>query len=285
MAKTVILNTLRKCGRMGLPLVLTGFLSAIIILCLSPSALLDTRLSLLDVRSTVRYVPREELSEHSIVVHSPASESVLRHLIVRRPRGRARFVGLMLHGTHPSQGDIGHLTAPRFFERALVNRTRSWREQGFALIYLASRLEGPGSTRFCWGAGSGHGLCTASYKDKQDETFLVAVLDVLAHLHLDGLPVYLMGFSGGGRMVWRAACNSSLAQRISGIFVASGLLAAELRAEPPLCQLATMPPMVIMHGTGDKIVPIRLAEGVRSYPALRGLVCKLLYCSFRCCDG
>ena len=274
-------RTVTKRGRMGLALALAAALSGlsvIIILWLGPSAHWDIhKLSLLDVP------PRKERSEHAVVVHSHALESTVRHFIVRRPPGKARFVVLLLHDTHPSTEDrLGHFVAPWFFERVLVNRTHSWRAQGAALIYLAARIEGPNSTRFCWGAGGDYGLCTASHQDKQDESFLIAVLDMLAELHLDGLSVYLMGFSGGGRMVWRAACNSTLAQRISGIFVASGLLPAKLRAKPPLCQIATMPPMVIMHGTQDKIVPIRLAEGKHPYPPVAGPCLYMVLLG--CCD-
>ena len=62
-------------------------------------------------------------------------------------------------------------------------------------------------------------------------------------------------------MTWRAACNSSVAPRFAGVFITSALLAAELRAPvSPKCNVSTMPPLLITHGTKDTTTDVSLED-------------------------
>ena len=145
-------------------------------------------------------------------------------------------------------------------------------------MFLAGRAVDNGGEKlhFCWGAGTDNGLCSAPREGAQDESFVLAVLDWLRDKNFmvksgsawetstrtaGDLPTYMYGHSGGGRMTWRAACNSSVAPRFAGMFITSALLAAELRAAvSATCNVSTMPPLVITHGTKDTTTDIAFED-------------------------
>ena len=126
---------------------------------------------------------------------------------------------------------------------------------GATSIYPAARPVGGGY--FCWGAGNDRGHCTARV-DGEDEALILSLLDRLPRSRL---PVFLFGYSGGARMAWRAACNASVASRLSGVAAAAGLLPSDLRStHPPLCDLRTIPPAVVLHGNADTTTPSSEAD-------------------------
>jgi hypothetical protein len=113
-------------------------------------------------------------------------------------------------------------------------------------------------------AGNDDRHCTAPMAGAEDESFVHAVLGWLRQRSQSAFatyPTYLYGHSGGGRMALRIACNSTLGQRLAGVFVSSGLLPADLRSSaPPTCHVSTMPPLIVTHGTGDKITNISFED-------------------------
>lgn len=61
--------------------------------------------------------------------------------------------------------------------------------------------------------------------------------------------IYLVGFSNGGTMVFRAACEAP--DLFAGIVSIAGTMRS---AQAPDCEEASLPVMII-HGTGDEVVP------------------------------
>ncbi len=87
--------------------------------------------------------------------------------------------------------------------------------------------------------------------DPSDVQFVAALLDqLLADLCIDSARVYATGFSAGGGMVYRLACE--MAERIAAIGTMSGAFASI----PGGCQPARPVPVIALHGTADFIVPI-----------------------------
>ena len=112
-------------------------------------------------------------------------------------------------------------------------------------------------------AGNDNGLCTAPMAGAEDESFVHAVLDWIGQTRGGwGKPTFLYGHSGGGRMSWRTACNSTLGRRLSGVFVTSALLPAALRNDgaSATCSLSTMPSLIVTHGTSDKTTDISFED-------------------------
>lgn len=194
-------------------------------------------------------------SEHIIAVNDGAGGSATRHFVVHLPSGSPTMLVLMLHGsTRHSNAD--KLSPVRYLEKELGNRAKLWFDRGALLVYLAAR-EVQDSGQFCWGVGTDNGLCTARREGAEDESFVLAVLDwVEDRIGVDAVPAYLYGHSGGGRMTWRAACNSTIAPRLAGVFPTSALLAAELRGNVASCDVSTMPPIFVTHGTTDKTTDV-----------------------------
>jgi poly(3-hydroxybutyrate) depolymerase len=199
-------------------------------------------------------------SEHAITVGAAT-----RRFVVLTPEGRAvSSVVLLLHGSTRHDG-ADELSPVRFLEGEIAEQASVWSGEGAMLVYLAGREVGEGSGQFCWGAGTDNNLCTAPRAGKQDESFLLAVLDWLKKQNSTyggaAVPAYLYGHSGGGRMTWRAACNSTIAQRFAAVFPTSALLAAELRQEDDAkCDVSRMPRIMITHGTRDRTTDISFAE-------------------------
>jgi len=174
--------------------------------------------------------------------------------------GRPRLVVLLLHGS-TKHSNADELSPVRFLEDEIKGPGDLWGSKGALLVFLAGRAVG-GQGQFCWGAGIDNGLCTAPREGAQDESFIFVVLEWLRLQQVDGgsTPTYLYGHSGGGRMSWRAACNHTLAPRLAGVFATSALLAEELRATPTTCNISTMPPIIITHGTRDTTTDITFAD-------------------------
>jgi polyhydroxybutyrate depolymerase len=97
-----------------------------------------------------------------------------------------------------------------------------------------------------WNAGT---CCGAAARDRVDDIgFLHALIErVSAQLPVDRHRIYVAGFSDGGRMAYRAACD--LASEIAAIAVVSGSLMTEQ------CTPARSVSVVAFHGTSDDDVP------------------------------
>lgn len=100
--------------------------------------------------------------------------------------------------------------------------------------------------RQVWNAG---GCCTAAgSRPANDVQFLTGILDKLENTYdADPTRVYVAGFSNGGMMTYRLACD--IGDRIAGIAVVAGAYnVTECSATNPI-------PVVIIHGTADDTVP------------------------------
>ncbi len=94
----------------------------------------------------------------------------------------------------------------------------------------------------------------AGYETTQDDTaFLAALVDHIAEDHaLDRRRVYLAGFSNGGFMVQRAACENP-----APFAAYASVSAAGFGGMPDICPETSdvRAPMLLMNGTGDTNVP------------------------------
>lgn len=99
--------------------------------------------------------------------------------------------------------------------------------------------------RLVWNAG---GCCSsAGSRPADDVEFLTGILDELESYGADPDRIYVAGFSNGGMMTYRLACD--IGDRIAGIAVVAGAFnVTECSATNPI-------PVVIIHGTADDTVP------------------------------
>lgn len=99
------------------------------------------------------------------------------------------------------------------------------------------------------GAWDTSGCCGRPVQERVDDVgFLSAVVDLLVARHnVDPERVYLTGFSNGGMMTYRFACE--LGTRLAGIAVVGGALNESTCAAPKRL------PVLAVHGTDDVIVP------------------------------
>jgi len=99
--------------------------------------------------------------------------------------------------------------------------------------------------RQSWNAGS---CCNPSGQVPVDDVgFLSALITTLVTEGADPEQIYLAGFSNGGMMAYRAACE--LGETIAGIGVVAGALVVDDCASPGVV------PLVAVHGTADPVVP------------------------------
>lgn len=109
---------------------------------------------------------------------------------------------------------------------------------------------------YVWNAGT---CCGKAVEDNVDDIgFLKTVMAQLTAKHdVDGDRIYFAGFSNGGMMAYRAACD--LGDSVAGIAVVSGAL------NVTSCPSGATMPVLIIHGTADDIVPY---DGGNPVPAL-----------------
>lgn len=120
------------------------------------------------------------------------------------------------------------------------------REHGFVVAYGDGTTTGRPVGGEAWNAGR---CCSAAVTDNIDDiAYLNAVIDnLIAKHHVDPSRVYLGGFSNGGMMTYRAACE--IGGRLAGIAVVSGALNVERCAAPKAL------PLLVIHGLDDPTVP------------------------------
>jgi polyhydroxybutyrate depolymerase len=101
-----------------------------------------------------------------------------------------------------------------------------------------------------WNAG---GCCAAQPVD--DLAYLRAVVaDIGRRMPIDRSRVYVVGFSNGGMMAWRAVCQAP------DVFAAAGVVAGALLVPCP-----TAVHVYHVHGTGDGVVPLAGGRGFDGY--------------------
>ena len=144
---------------------------------------------------------------------------------------------IVLHGSSGSADDI----------RATTNMDSVSEANRTIVAYPNGVGGGGGLYPTDWNAGT---CCGAASREGIDDVgFIKAVLaEISAKMPIDARRVYVVGFSDGGRMAYRLACE--LSTQIAAIGVVSGSLKADD------CAPAKSVAVLAIHGTDDPIVPI-----------------------------
>jgi polyhydroxybutyrate depolymerase len=96
------------------------------------------------------------------------------------------------------------------------------------------------------------------YED--DVTILLELIEVMAERYnIDPEQIYLVGFSNGGTMVFRAACEAP------NVFAGIASIGGTMRMAQD-CQSEAALPILIIHGTGDQVVPFMGGNGRYTVP-------------------
>lgn len=153
--------------------------------------------------------------------------------VPERERGERLPVVIALHGVGGNAQDFEDWT----------RITDSVDKDRFIAVYPDGSLLR--DDRQVWNAG---GCCTsAGSRPANDVAFLTGILDALPAYGGDPSRVYVTGFSNGGMMTYRLACE--VGNRIAGIAVVAGAL------NVTSCPTMNPMPVVIIHGTADDTVP------------------------------
>jgi polyhydroxybutyrate depolymerase len=177
---------------------------------------------------------------HAITVGS-LDRSYLLHVPKLRPMSTSGVLLaypliIVLHGSSGSAEDIEATTNMDSVSEA--NRT---------IVAYPNGVGGAGGLYPTdWNAGT---CCGAAGRENIDDVgFIKAVLaEISAKMPIDARRVYVAGFSDGGRMAYRLACEMS--SQIAAIGVVSGSLKADD------CAPAKSVAVLAIHGTDDPIVP------------------------------
>jgi len=135
-------------------------------------------------------------------------------------------------------------------------------EEGFIVVW--GQGEGVPSR---WNAGN---ISFAPQDDKIDIRYVETLIDHLSEVYcVDAQRIYASGFSNGGGMAYRLACQMS--ERIAAIATMSGAFA------PLDCQPTRPVPVLAVHGTTDPVVayegassPVGSTPGVEDWLAAWG---------------
>ena len=167
--------------------------------------------------------------ERSFVVHAPATPSA---------GGRLPVV-IVLHGG----GSDARAVMAQTGMSELADRA------GFLAVYPQGTARF-GGRQLTWNAGACCGYAVDQQVD--DVAFLAAVIDQVVRDH-QGDPdrIYVTGFSNGGMLAYRAACQ--LTDRIAAIAPVAGSQLVD-------CQPSTTLPVLILHGTADQQIPYQGGE-------------------------
>ena len=245
--------------------------AVLLVACLADS---EMALVLGDSGHSVRRVLETGRTEHTISVGSTQ-----RRFVVHAREGvRAGSAVLLLHGSTRHSPPADELAPVRFLENEISAQTKLWADRGALLVFLAGREVGSG--HFCWGAGTDNNLCTAPREGKEDESFVLGVLDWLrqhnASFGTAAAPFFLYGHSGGGRMTWRLACNATIGECKSGVLAAAVCIhknrppAAHLRGAKELTGAPKILRSVHTHHGQDRALPERSLRLLCSQPSYAG---------------
>jgi polyhydroxybutyrate depolymerase len=175
------------------------------------------------------------------------------HLHVPPRQPRSRFGGtralplvVLLHGSSGSAYDMQEASRMDSIADA----------RGFLVAYPSGSKGRLGLFRSDWNAGT---CCGAAARDQVDDVEFVRrlIAELQQRLSVDKRRIYVGGFSDGGRMTYRIACE--LAPMVAAIAVVSGSLAL------PNCAPARPVPAIAFHGTADPEVPY--ADSALTRPA------------------
>lgn len=118
--------------------------------------------------------------------------------------------------------------------------------EGFIVVYPEGTIAADIDGEFSWNAGVCCGVPSRSAVD--DVAFIDTIIrDVVETFAGDPQRVFIAGFSNGGMLANRLACESS--EHISGVAVVAGALSGSD------CADRQRMPVVIFHGTADETVP------------------------------
>jgi len=124
-------------------------------------------------------------------------------------------------------------------QRNMTGWDRLADEKGFLVAYPAGR-----GTPQVWSDGPVGAM--------QDVRFISDLIDTIsAHYRVDPARIFVNGLSNGGMMTFAVSCR--LADRIAAVGLVSA--AMTMRQMSEWCANAPPMPAVIIHGTGDRIVP------------------------------
>jgi len=124
--------------------------------------------------------------------------------------------------------------------------TELGQSNGFVVAYPDGTSTGRPIGGNAWNAGR---CCALPVTDDIDDAaFIEALIDELIANHgVDPARIYMGGFSNGGMMSYRAACE--FGDRLAGIFVVGGAFNVDDCAAPKAL------PVLIIHGDADATVP------------------------------
>ena len=177
-------------------------------------------------------------AEHAVQV-GDRQRTFLMHVPANRPRRLGRVVAyplvIVLHGS----GADGETVRKMSGMDALAESAR------FLVVY-PNGTTGIFGLRSDWNAGECCG--TAESRNVDDVAFVRALVEsIAARMPLDRDRIFVAGFSDGGRMTYRIACE--LSTQVAAIAVVSGSLA------DAHCAPKRKVPLIGFHGTSDKDVP------------------------------
>ena len=133
--------------------------------------------------------------------------------------------------------------------------------EGFIAVYPQGSGGIAGKLR-TWNAGT---CCGYAMQQRIDEIAFVAALldDLQATVAIDRARVYATGISNGGMMAYEVAC--ALADRIAAIAVVAGEMTALDRCRP-----SRPVPVLVIHGSADRNLPIDGGVGAKAFAVPRG---------------
>lgn len=177
-------------------------------------------------------------AEGSVMTNTIQVGDLSRSYIVRAPDDATQPMPLLIM-FHGAGGDGSRAeTATGLTELAEI--------EGFVVAYPNGTPANAVAGELAWNAG---GCCGLARSDNVDDVaFVLAMIaELQAEYPINASRIYLAGYSNGGMMSYRLACEHS--DLFAGVAVISGAL----NYSP--CDPASALSVLIVHGTGDLTVP------------------------------
>jgi polyhydroxybutyrate depolymerase len=144
---------------------------------------------------------------------------------------------LVLHGFKSSPAEIEMYLKPR----------RLADKFGYVLLLPHGNLNQNGN--YYWNATKD--CCAYDSAAIDDSSYLLSLVkEAIDRYAIDPQRVYGIGFSNGGYMMYRLACEDK------GLFKGMGIIAGLSFKDPRACTQPTPRTIVHIHGTADEIVPV-----------------------------